>query len=155
MDVAVASISKEQRIGETEDVVEQTSPPPHLTEHEEGSPSQTDHDMEQADWQVPSHSTDNVKTETSPASSPGASESGLHIADGGGSSRGSSMSGDGGGDTGSHGSSVEANTSSNTNRRKRKSIPVKRPSSNDPEEDDESAFHDEDVKKESDQGSKP
>lgn len=143
MDVGVVTLINPQ-MGET-DANKRRTPLEHLTEHEDNSPSQTD-DMEQADWTVP-HSTE-IKTENSPASSPGVSESGLPADGGGCSSRGSSMSGDGGGDTGSHASSIEASTSSNTNRRKRKSIPVKRPSSNDPEEEDESVFDEEIVKKE-------
>ena len=145
MDVAVASLSNPQ-MGDS------SRRRPHL-EHlnEHGDPNSPTHegDLENADWTVP-HNSD-VKTENSPASSPGVSESGLPVDGGGSSSRGSSMSGDGGGDTGSHASSTEANTLSHTNRRKRKSVPVKRPSSNDPEED-ESELNEEVTKKKQIQG---
>ena len=136
---------------------------PQLSEH--GSDESPLHNhSEEVDWNVHSHhnndDTNHNKTDpNSPASSPG-SEGGL--ADGvvgraGSSSRGSSMSGDGGGDTGSHGSSAEVNSLSSTSvsRRKRKSIPVKRPSSNDADEmeDDESAnLKDKNTKRELDQG---
>ena len=149
MDVAVASLSNPQ-MGEI-DAVRRRTPLGHMTEHGDNSPSPED-DLDNPDWSVP-HASD-IKTDNSPASSPGVSESGLPADGGGSSSRASSMSGDGGGDTGSHASSIEASTSSYTNRRKRKSVPVKRPSSNDPEEDDESALNDEGTKKKLIQGKK-
>ena len=140
MDVAVASLGNPQM---SEIDARRRTRLGHLNEHDNNSPSNDD-ELENGDWSVP-HASD-IKTENSPASSPGVSENGLHV-DGGGSSRASSMSGDGGGDTGSHASSIEANTSSYTNRRKRKSVPVKRPSSNDPEEDCESVLNDDGNKK--------
>ena len=150
MDVAVASLSN-PKMGDI-DADRRRTPLMHLNEHEANSPPH-DEDMDRADWSVPHHVLD-IKTETSPASSPGVSESGLPVDGGGSSSRASSMSGDGGGDTGSHTSSIEASTSSYTNRRKRKSVPVKRHSSNDPEEDDETVLNEEVNKKKSNQGSK-
>ena len=145
MDVAVASLSNPQ----IRDANRRRSSLEHI--HEQGDVSSPTHegDLENADWTVPHHS--DIKTENSPASSPGVSESGLPVDCGGSSSRGSSMSGDGGGDTGSHASSIEASTISSSNRRKRKSVPVKRPSSNDPE-DDESELNEEVTKKKQIQG---
>ena len=146
MDVAVASLSNPQ-MGDSN---RRRPHLEHLNEHDDPNSPTHEGDLENADWTVP-HNSD-VKTENSPASSPGVSESGLPVDGGGSSSRGSSMSGDGGGDTGSHASSTEANnTLSYTNRRKRKSVPVKRPSSNDPEED-ESEMNEEVTKKKQIQG---
>ena len=147
MDVAIASLRTPQ-MGEI-DANRRRPPLGHLNEHGDNSSSHED-DLESADCSVP-HTSD-IKTDNSPASSPGVSESGLPADGGGSSSRASSMSGDGGGDTGSHASSIEASTSSYTNRRKRKSVPVKRPSSNNPEEDDESALNEEVNKKKLIQG---
>ena len=151
MDVAVASLSNPQM----SDANRRRPHLEHLNEH--GVPNSPPHegDLENEDLidaikEIGPHNSD-VKTEHSPASSPGVSESGLPVDGGGSSSRASSMSGDGGGDTGSHASSTEANTSSYTNRRKRKSVPVKRPSSNDPEED-ESELNEEVTKKKQIQG---
>ena len=145
MDVAVASLSNPQM----RDANRRRSPLERLSEHGDTNSPPHEGDLENADWTVP-HSSD-IKTETSPASSPGVSESGLPVDCGGSSSRGSSMSGDGGGDTASHASSIEASTLSSSNRRKRKSVPVKRPSSNDPEED-ESELNEEVTNKKQAQG---
>ena len=146
MDVAIASL-RTPAMGEI-DINRRSTPLDHLNDTDENSPSHED-DLEHTAFPLvalPHHAIE-LKTENSPASSPGVSENGLPADGGGNSSRASSMSGDGGGDTGSHASSIEATTSSYTNRRKRKSVPVKRPSSNDPEEDCESALNDDGNKK--------
>ena len=145
MDVAIASLSNPQ----IRNANRQRSPLEHLNEHGNPNSPPLEADLDSADWTVP-HNSD-IKTENSPASSPGVSESGLPVDCGGSSSRGSSMSGDGGGDTASHTSSVDASTVSSSNRRKRKSVPVKRPSSNDPGED-ESELNEEVTKKKQMQG---
>ena len=152
MDVAIASL-RTPAMGEI-DVNRRSTSLDHLNDTDENSPSHED-DLEHAAFPLvalPHHAIE-IKTENSPASSPGVSENGLPADGGGNSSRASSMSGDGGGDTGSHTSSIEAGASTSlTNRRKRKSIPIKRPSSNDPDDDDESALNDDTNRKKLIQG---
>ena len=153
MDVAIASL-RTPAMGEI-DVNRRSTSLDHLNDTDENSPSHED-DLEHAAFPLatlPHHAIE-IKTENSPASSPGVSENGLPADGGGNSSRASSMSGDGGGDTGSHTSSIEAGASTSlTNRRKRKSVPIKRPSSNDPDDDDdESALNDDTNRKKLIQG---